>query len=266
MFKNLKYKVPIFAKRKDVREQLYPQEFFPDDIFLVSYPKSGNTWLRFLIGNAISDNNCDFSNIHQLVPDIFRNRDVCSTLARPRFMKSHLYFVPDFGRVVYLVRDGRDVAVSFYYHSLKKGNIPLTTSFAEFLKMFNKGKVKPRVRTWSNHVNSWLDSKTDNILLLKYEDMKRDTFGELKRVFEYFDIPMAREQLISAVAASEFSRMQSLEKEQNDKYHDFVNTDPSIPFMRKGKVGDWKEYFTKEQLKDFIDIHGAALRRLGYLL
>src|SRR2546430_17117355 len=64
---------------------------FPDDVFLVSYPKSGNTWTRFLIANLVfPDRHPDFSNINQLIPDpeALAKRDL-DRVARPRYIKSH---------------------------------------------------------------------------------------------------------------------------------------------------------------------------------
>src|SRR6266511_1501639 len=63
---------------------------FSDDIMLVSYPRSGNTWLRFLIGNLISREPVRFANIERIIPDIYHHSDrELRKLPRPRFLKSH---------------------------------------------------------------------------------------------------------------------------------------------------------------------------------
>ena len=87
---------------------------FPDDTFLVSYPKSGNTWVRFLLANLIHPNEkVSFSNINRLLPapGVLSKRFL-RTLPRPRILKSHEPFDARFKKVIYLVRDPRDVAVS----------------------------------------------------------------------------------------------------------------------------------------------------------
>ena len=56
--------------KNDVTPDFVPKTIFPDDVFIVSYPKSGSTWLRFLIGNYLSENQCRFSNVQTFVPDV----------------------------------------------------------------------------------------------------------------------------------------------------------------------------------------------------
>jgi len=73
------------------------------------------------------------------------------------------------------------------------------------------------------------------------------------------------DEISSAITASDFKRMQTLEQEQSAVYHDFVNTDSSISFMRAGKVGGWKEYFTKENEEEFLLRQGEALRLFNYV-
>src|SRR5216117_3316416 len=94
---------------------------FPDDVFIVSYPRSGNTWTRFLIGNLLyQDDPVTFSNIERRIPEIYFNPDhVMRRLSRPRILKSHECFQPRYKRIIYIVRDPRDVCVSNYHHNVK---------------------------------------------------------------------------------------------------------------------------------------------------
>src|ERR1044072_8130331 len=92
-----------------------------NDVWIVSYPKSGNTWTRFLIGNLVaSPEVVDWSNIERHVPDIYFNSDPqLGKLPRPRYFKSHEAYRPEYRRVVFIVRDPRDVAVSYYHFARK---------------------------------------------------------------------------------------------------------------------------------------------------
>ena len=93
---------------------------FPDDVFIVSYPRSGNTWVRFLIGSMVYQADVDFNNLVTIIPDIYRctNRFL-ESLERPRYLKSHEPYDGRYPKVIYLVRDPRDVAISYYYWLLK---------------------------------------------------------------------------------------------------------------------------------------------------
>src|SRR5881397_1861057 len=86
---------------------------FPDDVFIVSYPRSGNTWTRFLVGNLVyQDEPVTFANIESRIPEIYLFPDrVLRSLPRPRMLKSHECFDPRYQRVIYIVRDPRDVVV-----------------------------------------------------------------------------------------------------------------------------------------------------------
>jgi len=240
-----------------------PETIYEDDVFLVSYPKSGNTWLRFLLGNYISGNQCDFSNAHLIMPDIHYNPEQCAKIPRPRIIKSHYPYVSEYNNVIYLVRDGRDVAVSYYFYSIKFGIITQETTFSEFLRLFNRGWVVD-FGLWGDHVNSWLDHKVDNFLLIKYEDLKRDPANELKRVIQFCSLRLDEQRVVSAIEASSFERMKKLEVEQINQYDVFERSDHSIPFVRNGVSGESKKFFTERLYREFIDIHGTALQRLNY--
>lgn len=242
----------------------FPDHFYPDDTFIVSYPKSGNTWLLFLIGNYLTDCKVNFQNRCFVIPDLHYNPQYCSFIPRPRFMKSHLPHVPEFQRVIYLVRDGRDVAVSYYFHCIKFGIIKNELPFKDFLKRFNEGSID-LFGNWANHVNSWLDNKPGNFLLVRYEDMKKDTVTELKRILDFAGISADPNKIQSAIEASSFERMQHLEQIQYDEFKKVGSINANIHFVRSGKVGESHIYFTDDLMKEFIRVHGTALKRLNYL-
>lgn len=238
-------------------------EIFNDDVFLVSYPKSGRTWVRFLIANYLSGNQCDFLNSYSIIPGIEYNPQQCVNVQRPRFIQSHWTFTPEFKKVIFIVRDGRDVAVSYYFHLIKFKIISKDTSFADYITMFNQG-IFDNASPWGNYIETWLKNAPEEFLLIKYEDLKTDVVKELTKMIEFAGLPVNKKALLEAVDASSFEKMKS--HEQSGKlYDELEKTDLSIPHVREGKVGSYKDYFDDEMLKEFNNYHGAALAKLGYL-
>src|SRR5580700_5193940 len=107
---------------------------YPDDTFVVSYPRSGNTWTRFLIASLVFPSEVvTFTNIDRMIPDTSSqsNRALKRT-PRPRIIKSHQYFDPRYRRVIYIVRDPRDVALSYYDFQRKYRQIADNYPLADF--------------------------------------------------------------------------------------------------------------------------------------
>src|SRR5438309_3111291 len=159
---------------------------YPDDVFLVSYPRSGNTWTRFLLGILLyPDAPVTFSNIETRIPEIYFNRDrMLRALRRPRMLKSHESFQPHYRHVIYIVRDPRDVAISFYHHNVKAGNIPDDYPMEDFVPRFINAEFDTKWGSWADHVLSWLllRQHRPDFILLRYERMKQEPQYELARV------------------------------------------------------------------------------------
>lgn len=155
---------------------------YDDDVWIVSYPKSGNTWTRFLIGNLISQGKpIDWSNIERWVPDIYYGRDSqFRSLPRPRYFKSHEAYHPDYRRVVLIVRDPRDVAISYFHFVRKAKHLPVDATMADFMDLFLAGRIDP-YGSWGENVGSWLGARrgTSDCIVVRYEDLLDNTEAQL---------------------------------------------------------------------------------------
>jgi len=244
-----------------------PKRVYEDDVYIVSYPKSGNTWIRFLIGNYVTGNEFNFDNYNSLIPDIHYNPNQCGNLERPRFIKSHFSYVKKYPNVIYIVRDGRDVAVSYYHYSIKMGNIDKSVKFTGFMDEFNSGSVGP-CRAWGKHVESWIGKDEDSILVVRYEDLLEDASTQLRRILSFVDIEVRQPDLQRAVKASNFENMKSMEEKQQQKEGENFpgkgSADEGKRFMRKGERGDWQDWFDEELLHEFESTHRAGLKYGGY--
>ena len=242
---------------------------FEDDMFVVSYPRSGNTWLRFLLANLRYPNlSVGFANINGLIADpaVSTNRFL-KRLPRPRILKSHEAFDVRFRKVVYLVRDPRDVLVSEYYFNLKKGYINVSVSLDQFVSRFVAGETSPYGSWWENAA-SWIAARHGHpaFLLVRYEDLLSDPINTLAKVAEFLAIQVDEERLKVAVERSSANRMRVLEQEQFDKWTGTRNTDKTIPFVREAKSGGWRQGLARH-LTDKIETEWFPLMNLlGYEL
>src|SRR6266550_2199038 len=183
----------------------------PDDVFLVSYPKSGNTWARFLLANLLHpEQSVNFANLRRLIPDFDgggTKRDF-DRIPRPRIIKSHGCFDPRYPRVIYIVRDPRDVAVSQYHYHRKLRKIEDDLPIERFVARFLAGETRGG-QSWGHNVFTWLATREGDprFLLLRYEDMIADTSRELRKVTVFLGLDVTDEQIARAVERSSAGKM-----------------------------------------------------------
>ena len=242
---------------------------FPDDAFLVSYPKSGNTWARFLIANLLRPHEkVGFSNIHEIIPgiDVVRHRDLLR-VPRPRIIKSHQYFDPRYRRVVYIVRDPRDVALSEYHSQRKSKRIGDDYPIEEFVRRFLAGESCD-YGSWGEHATSWLSTRygQPGFLLLRYEDMLQDTARELSRMAGFLGLHPTSELIQQAVSRSGADKMRKLEKSQARLFNATKDTRQDILFVRSAKAGGWHSDLPETCILQIEQAWGHLIRWLGYEL
>ena len=240
----------------------------PDDIFVVSYPRSGNTWTRFLIGNLESD--CEpitFDNIERKVLDIYTKTDFqLLKVPSPRIMKSHEYFDPRYKKVIYIVRDPRDVAVSYYYYHMKMRKIDEHYPIDEYASNFICGRLS-YYGSWGENVGSWLGARQDDklFLLIKYEDMVENLAKELRRIVLFLGITVTEKRLREIMKLSSFIHMKQLEKRECNTWERIKKSRKDIFFVRSGKPGEWKSKLSDRSAAKIVAAWGKLMNHLGYL-
>lgn len=249
---------------------------FPDDVFVVSYPRSGNTWTRFLIGNLIyQDDPVTFANIESRIPEIYFNADWrLRQLKRPRILKSHESFQPHYPAVIYIVRDPRDVAVSYYHHNVKAGNVADNYAIEDFIPRFMAAEFDPKLGSWFDNVLSWLRLRqgSERFLLLRYEEMKQNPAAELQRIAQFLErhhfsrVDTSSDKLARAVELSSPQRMRELEKTQAKDWVLTRKMRQDKPFVRTATAGGWKATLSERSVALLEATWGELMKELGYPL
>jgi len=237
----------------------------PDDVFLVSFPKSGNTWTRFLLANLrFPDQPATWANIDRLIPDPTgtTKRDF-DKMSRPRIIKSHDPYDPRYPRVIYIVRDPRDVVVSQYHYHRKLKKIADDSPIETFVRRFLAGETCPH-GSWGQNVVTWVATSegSPRFLMLRYEDMVADTPRELRKIVAFLNLSTTPEQIAQAVERSSADQMRKLEKEQPHGLYKGSRNDMS--FVRAAGSGGWRKDLPIPMVEKIEATWGPLMRHLGY--
>ncbi|KAK1427096.1 hypothetical protein QVD17_15779 [Tagetes erecta] len=242
----------------------------PTDIYLITLPKSGTTWMKALMfaivnrarykGNPLSSHPLLINNPHKCVPfletKIFKNTptyvdDECS----PRLFATHIPHISlpqsilDSGcRIVYMSRNPKDVLVSLFHFTNKlRDESRARMPFDEAFELFTKG-VSPYGPYW-DHVKGYYNMSleySENILFLTYEDMKEDTLNKVKHLAKFLGYPFTNDEEASG-AVDEIVRLCSFKTlSEANKHGNLREGVPNDAFFREGKVGDWTSHLTDE--------------------
>jgi hypothetical protein len=240
----------------------------PQDVFIASYPRSGSTWLRFLLLELLTRNTAGFESVNRLIPDVGRHHGVPGLLpAGGRLIKTHEACRPLYQRAVYIVRDVRDVVLSEFDYENALNRI--SEDFDTFLMLSLTSSVNG-YGCWQTHVLSWLDSPlglSDGLLVIRFEDLRARTEEVLAEAAGFLGVSADRATIRSAIANNSVQRM----REKEDQVNVFGSSLPGkangdgTRFIRKGSIGGWRARLSLDQVHLIEQHAGLGLARLGYL-
>jgi len=234
-----------------------------EDILLVSFPKCGTTWLQEIMFLILSD--CDFDKVKDVIIDdrvpaiewpecTFK---VLQERPSPRILKTHIPYsllpggdVKKQCKIVYLTRNPKDVATSmFHFYKLIKP-LQFAGDMNDMLNLFlaDASIYSP----FDKHVLEYWDHVKDgNVLFVKYEDLHKDCEREIERLAKYLGKNLTPEQISTIANCASFKEMSAKGTTNHSQWDGKNISDPNQKFMRKGKVGDWKNHFDVEMNRRF---------------
>lgn len=270
-------------------------------VWLASYPKSGNTWLRAFLANLVANRPepVPLGELAQYAEDE-ANPDLFSALAgrpssgldlgeiaalRPqvhaaiahraqgtRFVKSHnmagsfdghpLHNWQVSAGAIYVVRNPLDVAVSMTHHF----GIGLDEAIArlgdENVATGNDELFVSQVLgSWSLHVKGWADMASERVLVLRYEDLLEKSAKQFAKVAKLVGLGQDRTRIERAIRHAGFQSLASMEKK-----HGFIEASgQGTRFFRKGRVNEWREALDREQVQRVVGAHREQMKRFGYV-
>ena len=243
----------------------------PDDMFIVSYPRSGNTWTRFLIANLLfAGQPVSFANIERLIPDAeAQSSRYMKRFPGPRVIKSHQYFDHRYPKVLYITRDPRDVAVSYYNFARKFRHVADDYPLEQYVHGFVTGTLlSSGWGTWAENVGTWMAARNGRptFLLLRYEDLITGTQTELAKVARFFGVDASPADLSRAIENSSADRLRELEKKEGGVWVSTKNKRSDIPFIGNAAAGKWKSVLPDAAVEEIESAWGNTMAQLRYVL
>jgi len=242
---------PSFSKEKFRSALKYQAE--RTDIFIATYPKCGTTWTQNIVW-LLDNNGIPFPPdklIQKEMPFLeLVGSDFVRTLPSPRFIKVHLPFSltpyhPE-SKYIYVARNPFDCAVSFYHHS--KSYDFAEGTFDDFFECFMTGEVI--FGDYFDNLLSWYEHKDDpNILFLTYEEIKINIRQQISKIAYFlgnkYNERVNNPEILNKILHHSSFKSMSMNQE---RWSDNITS-----FIRKGEVGDWKNYFSGNQIKRLRD-------------
>ena len=268
-------------------------------VWLASYPKSGNTYVRSMLASYFfsKDGSYDFSliknikqfphgglfqelgidikNHSEVINNYIRVQDIINKDSRSiKFFKTHSFFFELFTNlnntlgVIYIVRDPRNVIISF-------SNF-MNMSIKESLKFMTKGKGDGLswIENWSKNYNSWKIFKDhQKYLLIKYEDLIQKPDKIFLEILEFIHklknkskIIIDKKKFENTIKSTSFDVLQKLEQKKGfPEAHKDKNTGKVIPFFNQGSKREWSKSLDKDVVIEIEKTFNKEMKELGYL-
>jgi len=255
-------------------------------IWIASYPKSGNTWVRFLVCNLVFGVQDSAAELNRLAPDIHELGAVPALPEQPVLMKTHfpstaaLALGAETAGAIYVVRNPGDVMLSNYHYSRRRGDETAheAAAFERYVGQFLAARGDPRwialhMGTWDDHVRGWLQVRhAFPVLPLRYEDLLADPQRGAAQICSFLGLTRSDEALALAVRGASFQRMREIEeadiraRKVGIFYKPYLqpSIDAGLRFMRAGQSGEGSRALSAPLRARLAGTFGPLMQELGY--
>lgn len=252
------YRSSLFGRTidyiRDVNQHLPDFQFRDGDVLLCSYPKAGCTWTFEILSMLLREQaeGTEISKMETMLEA--KCAEDMGKLPSPRLLNTHLPYrrIPN-GicnkkvKIVFVVRNIKDAAVSLYHMMSGMVHYSYSGKFENWLPLFLRGELA--YDSYLRYLRDWEEvyqSKKHDMLLMYFEDMKRDTFTEVKKLSTFLGLSHSDDLLHEISEQCQFKHMKDRYTKQMLRSSTY-KPDVQYGFMRKGQVGNWKEWFTVAQ-------------------
>ncbi|KAM3922398.1 sulfotransferase 2B1-like [Leptodactylus fuscus] len=277
-FDHFDYKGVRFAKGAHTEETISHAEnefeVFDDDIYNVTYPKSGTNWMIEILNLIKHKGDVTKSNV---IPIHFRSpwyeavgcQEYIDKMDSPRILSSHLphhifaksYFKSK-AKIIYTMRNPRDVIVSMFHFTKILSLYTPAENFQNFIEDFIQGKAL--FGSWFDHVKGWMQMKDDErFFFITYEELLQDLRGGVIRICKFLGQELDDAQIDLVVKHSTFKSMKENPMSNWSQIPSEIMDLSKGAFMRKGISGDWKNHFTVAQSEYFDKIYQEKMKDLN---
>ncbi|XP_041655861.1 cytosolic sulfotransferase 3-like isoform X2 [Cheilinus undulatus] len=247
----------------------------PDDVLIASYPKAGNTWLCYITDllyfSQTAPEREQTLQIYQRIPHLeasfeFVMPDMINNLpSSPRLIKTHLpvQFLPKTFfeqncKIIYISRNAKDSVVSYFHMERMTVLLPEPGDWRSYVQRFMEGKMV--FGSWYDHVSGWWKKKQTypQLHYMFYEDLVQDTGREIDKLCFFLGLSPSAEEKERIISKVQFDEMKTNNMVNMSSLRTMDFTVSS--FIRKGKVGDWKNHFTVAQNKEFDEDYKKKMK------
>lgn len=217
----------------------------PGDIYVATFPKSGTTWMQMIVFQLVTGGRGEFDHIQQVAPYYERlvmvpgAEALLDALPSPRILKTHLSWwalrLPRDARCIFVTRAPYDSFVSAYHHACQREGVNLP--FERQMRATLRGTTI--FGSWYRYMRSWWPHRKDpKVLHVRYEDLRHDLEGQIRRIAAFCDIPIDERRMGDILEKCGFAYM----KQHGDKFDPRLSFFDRTPlrasgFIREGRSG-----------------------------